>query len=189
MKIIHYLILVLSFATANTMAADYVIDKEGMHATIQFKILHLGYSWLLGRFNDFDGTFSYDPTNPKASKVAVTINTNSIDSNHAERDKHLRGKGFLEVKQYPQAKFVSTSFEPKKDGAGTLTGDFTLHGVTKNITIDVKFIGEGNDPWGGYRIGFEGKTRLALADYGIKRNLGPKSKEVELFLAVEGVRK
>ncbi|MDM8567476.1 YceI family protein [Candidatus Halobeggiatoa sp. HSG11] len=189
MKIIRYLILSLSIVATNTMAADYIIDKEGMHATIQFKILHLGYSWLLGRFNDFEGTFSYDPTNPKASKVAVTINTTSIDSNHAERDKHLRGEGFLEVKQHPQAKFISTAFEPTANGNGVLKGDFTLHGVTRNIAIDVKFIGEGADPWGGYRIGFEGTTRLALADYDIKRNLGPKSKEVELFLAVEGIRK
>lgn len=75
-------------------AADYIVDKAGAHAFIQFKIKHLGYSWLLGRFNDFDGTFSYDKEQPEASKINIVIQTASIDSNHAERDKHLRGDDF-----------------------------------------------------------------------------------------------
>lgn len=170
------------------MAEDYVIDTEGAHAFIQFKIKHLGYSWLLGRFNGFSGTFSYDEKNPAAAKVEVTIKTDSIDSNHAERDKHLRGKGFLEVKEYPEAKFVSTAFEDKGDGKGVLTGNFTLHGVTKPLTIDVTQIGAGEDPWGGFRRGFEGHTSFALKDFGIERDLGPASQEVELYLSVEGIR-
>lgn len=189
MKFFNSILIILSLISFNAVADNYVIDKKGMHASIQFKISHLGYSWLWGRFNDFSGHFSYDKNNPNASKISVTINTNSVDSNHALRDKHIRGKGLLEVKQYPQAKFTSTSINLNKAGKGQLKGNFTLHGVTKAITIDIKAIGEGKDPWNGYRAGFEGTTRIALADYGITRNLGAASKELDLFLAIEGVRK
>ena len=182
-------LLLLSVIAMPAHAEDYVIDTEKAHAFIQFKIKHLGYSWLLGRFNKFDGEFSYDEKNPSAAKVTVNIDPASIDSNHAERDKHLRGKDFLNVDKYKTAKFVSTSFEEKGDGKAVLKGDFTLHGVTKNISIDVEHIGHGADPWGGYRRGFAGKTTLTLSDYGINYNLGPASKQLELFLSIEGIRK
>lgn len=169
-------------------AADYVFDTEGAHIFIQFRIQHLGYSWLYGRFNDFDGKFTYDEKNPEANKVEVVINTASIDSNHAERDKHLRGDDFLDVKKFPQARFVSTAFADQGDGKATLTGDLTLHGVTRPVVIDVEHIGQGDDPWGGYRAGFFGTTTLKLADFGITRDLGPASQEIELMLSVEGIR-
>lgn len=175
-------------ASSAVMADNYVIDKKGMHAAIQFKISHLGYSWLLGRFNDFDGKFSYDEKKPGESKVEVTINTKSVDSNHAERDKHLRGSDFLEVSKFPQAKFVSTGYKEGANGQAKMTGKFTLHGVTKDIVIDVTKIGAGKDPWGGYRRGFEGKTRIALKDYGITKNLGPASAELDLLLNIEGIK-
>lgn len=169
-------------------AAEYVIDTAKAHAFIQFRIQHLGYSWLYGRFNEFNGTFSYDEKNPTTNKVAVTINTASIDSNFAERDKHLRSDDFLDVKKFPQARFVSTKFEDQGEGKAVLSGDFTLHGVTKPIVIAVERVGQGDDPWGGYRAGFFGTTVLKLSDYGITRDLGPASQEVELMLSVEGVR-
>lgn len=170
------------------LAAKYVIDTEGSHAFIQFRIQHLGYSWLSGRFNTFSGNFEYDENNPDKASVQVEIDVASIDSNHAERDKHLRNEDFLDVKKFPKASFKSTSFKDNGDGTAILKGDLTLHGVTKPVTIDVEHIGHGPDPWGGYRRGFEGTTRIALADYNINYNLGPKSKEVELTLSVEGIR-
>ena len=173
---------------AQAFAEKYMIDTEGSHAFIQFRIQHLGYSWLSGRFNTFTGNFEYDEKNPDKASVQVEIDVASIDSNHAERDKHLRGDDFLDVKKFPKAKFESTSFKENGDGTAVLKGNFTLHGVTKPVTIDVEHIGHGSDPWGGYRRGFEGTTRIALADYGINYSLGPKSKEVELTLSVEGIR-
>ncbi len=180
---------ILTMGSLNAQAEDYVIDTKGSHAFIQFKIAHLGYSWLLGRFNTFTGEFSYDEKNPSAAKVNVDIDVASIDSNHAERDKHLRGEDFLEVDKYPKAKFVSTGFKELGDGKAELKGDLTLHGVTKPVTIAVTHVGHGDDPWGGYRRGFQGETRLALADFDINYNLGPASKELELYLSIEGVRK
>ena len=170
-------------------AADYVIDTEKAHAFIQFRIKHLGYSWLLGRFNDFNGTFSYDEAKPGASKVEVNIKTASIDSNHAERDKHLRNKDFLDVGKFPEARFISTGYKESANKTAVLSGNLTLHGVTRPITINVSPVGHGADPWGGYRRGFEGSVTLKLADYGINYDLGPASREVELFLSIEGIRK
>ncbi|QQD18032.1 YceI family protein [Spongiibacter nanhainus] len=170
-------------------AADYTIDTKGAHAFIQFRIKHLGYSWLYGRFNDFEGDFSYDPDKPEASSVKVKIDVASIDSNHAERDKHLRGDDFLDVEKYPTATFVSTSFTPTGEDTAELKGELTLRGVTKPITIAVTEIGAGKDPWGGYRQGFTGKTEFALKDFGIDYDLGPASRTVELILDVEGIAK
>lgn len=182
-------LLLFGMMLSPAYASNYVLDTEKAHAFIQFKIKHLGYSWLLGRFNRFDGEFSYDEKNPSAARITVNIDPASIDSNHAERDKHLRGKDFLHVSKYPEAKFVSTSFEENGNGKITVKGKLTLHGVTKDITIKGEHIGHGNDPWGGYRRGFAGSTTLTLADYGINYNLGPASRQVELFLSVEGIRK
>ena len=170
------------------MAADCSIDKQGQHAFINFKISHLGYSWLYGTFKDFDGSFSFDAANPEASKVNVTINTASLDSNHAERDKHLRSADFLNVDKHPQARFVSTAVKSTGEGTADITGDLTLNGVTKPVVIQARLLGEGQDPWGGYRAGFEGSTRIALKDFGITKDLGPASQEVELILSVEGIR-
>jgi len=182
--------LLVSFVTITPVqAAEYLIDTQGAHAFIQFRIKHLGYSWLIGRFNKFSGHFSYNEKNPSAAKVVVNIDPTSIDSNHAERDKHLRGKDFLHVSKYRKARFVSTAFKQKSKGKAVLKGRLTLHGVTRTITIDVEHIGHGADPWGGYRRGFFGTTTLTLADFGINYNLGPASRQVYLELSVEGIRK
>ena len=175
--------------SGTAQAVDYVIDTKGAHAFIQFHIKHLGYSWLVGRFNRFKGEFSYDSKNPNAATVEVTIDTASIDSNHAERDKHLRDEEFLDVKQFPEARFISTSYRDLGDGKGELQGELTLHGITRPLTIAVTAIGAGRDPWGGYRRGFEGRTSFALADFGIQRDLGPASQDVHLWLGIEGIRK
>ncbi|HEX5841218.1 MAG TPA: YceI family protein [Pseudomonas sp.] len=177
------------FAAGQSMAADYAIDKQGQHAFVNFKISHLGYSWLYGTFKDFDGSFSFDAAKPQESKVNVTLNTTSVDTNHAERDKHIRSDDFLNVDKHPTATFASTSVKSTGEGTADITGDLTLNGVTKPVVIAAKFIGEGKDPWGGYRAGFEGSTTLKLKDFDISKDLGPASESVELIISVEGVRK
>lgn len=182
------LALLLS-ATVPSAASEYEIDTKGGHASINFRIPHLGFSWLVGRFDTFSGSFSYDEKNPAASKIFVEIDTASINSNHAERDKHLRAADFLDVAQFPKATFVSKSVTPTGDGKATIEGEVMLRGVTKPVTIEAEVMGGGKDPWGGYRQGFSGRTKLTLADFGIVRELGPASKAVELDLHIEGVRK
>ena len=189
MKSIKYVLfsLVLSSLALHSQAASYTIDTKGSHAFVQFKIKHLGYSWLMGRFNSFDGSFEYDKNNANQSSILVNIDTKSLDTNHAERDKHLRGKDFLNVRKYPTATFKSASMKINGD-KGLVTGNLNLHGVDRTITIEVNRIGEGNDPWGGYRAGFEGTTTLKLEDYNIVNSLGPASASLEMTLNIEGIR-
>lgn len=192
MRKIALLVLMLAaglFINAGSAhAEDYVIDTKNSHAFIQFKIPHLGYSWLLGRFNSFEGSFTYDEKALEASSARVEIETASIDTNNAKRDKHLRSEDFLDAGKFPKATFVSTSFEPTGEMTATMKGNLTMHGVTRPVEIEVTQVGAGDDPWGGFRRGFEGTTRLTLADYNINFDLGPASKEVELYLSVEGIR-
>ncbi|EQB98164.1 hypothetical protein B738_26582 [Photorhabdus temperata subsp. temperata M1021] len=172
---------------SSALAANYKIDIPGQHAFIEFRIQHLGYSWLYGSFKDFDGSFTFDEKNPAADKVDVTIKIASLDTNHAERDKHLRSKDYFNTEKYPEAKFSST--EVKKDGNKyTITGDLTLNGVTKPVVLNAVLMGEGKDPWGGYRAGFEAYSKINLKDFNFKADLGPKSQEADLLISVEGIR-
>ena len=167
-------------------AADYEIDSA--HSFVEFRIKHLGYSWLYGRFNRISGRFSHDPADPEANAISVSIDPASVDTNHAERDKHLRSSDFLDVAKYPDAMFESTSYTGDAQ-SGTLEGMLTLHGVSKPISIRLEKLGEGKDPWGGYRAGFIGTTTLTRKDFGISYNLGPASEAMELELGIEGIRK
>jgi len=183
----------LAFAGASVQADNhsgtYAFDKKGAHQFITFKISHLGYSWLYGRFNDFDGQFVYDAQNPENSSVSVAIDTASVDSNHGERDKHLRGEDFLYVSEFPEATFKSKRIELGDEaGEADIIGDLTLRGVTREVTLDAELLGHGEDPWGGYRMGFEAETELRLEDFGIPMDLGPASETVEIEISVEGVR-
>ena len=179
------MMLLLSVTALPAQAAKYKIDPA--HSFIEFSILHLGYSVLKGRFNTLRGSFEYDEIKPYKTSVQVEVDTRSIDSNHAERDKHLRSSDFLDSGKYPKASFKSTGFKQTGD-KGTLTGDLTLHGVTRGITMVVEEIGAGDDPWGGFRRGFKGSTPLLRSDYGIDHYLGPKSASLELLVYIEGIR-
>ncbi|PCI39227.1 MAG: hypothetical protein COB46_09350 [Rhodospirillaceae bacterium] len=186
------LAIIFGLGIVNAQAAEqYVIDTKGMHAFITFKIQHLGYSWMEGRFNQFSGDYVYDETNPANNKVNVEIDVASIDTNNALRDKHLRSERFFDVKKFPKATFVSSGLTSHGKGKGTLKGKFTLRGVTKDISIDVSQVGAGKDPWGGFRRGFVGTTTLHLSDYKMKEAsiLGPVAENIQLWLSIEGVRK
>lgn len=181
-------VTLMSF-TSISLADKYIVDTKGAHAFIQFRVKHLGYSWLYGRFNNFSGEFTYSPDKPAENKISIDIDTTSLDSNHAERDKHLRSEDFLNTKQFPQASFISTSYKPTGEKTAQLVGDLTLHGVTKPVTIEVEHIGGGKDPWGGYRHGFEGRSVIRPEEFGVNMSrLGPASAEVELMLTIEGIR-
>lgn len=176
-------------AASQALAADYIVDTEGQHAFIQFKINHLGYSYILGNFEEFEGRFHYDADDLEASSVEMEVQVNSLNSNHAERDRHFLSDDFLSADEYPTATFVSTGFEPTGDDEGVLTGDFTLKGETREIEMPVTLMGEGEDPWGNYRAGFEGSTTLTLADFGIDMSDFPEvMHELELYVTFEGVR-
>ncbi|MDD7805592.1 MAG: YceI family protein [Endozoicomonas sp. (ex Botrylloides leachii)] len=180
-------ISVLGFSLS-AAASEYIIDTNGAHAFINFKISHLGFSWVHGNFKNFKGTFSFDAVDPTKSKVNVEIDTGSIDSGHAERDKHIRGDKYLNSSEFPKAYFVSKRIENKGKNNVLIYGDLTIKGIKKPIVIDAVKIGEGKDPWGGYRAGFSGTTSINLADFNIA-SLGPTATKVYLTLDVEGIRK
>ena len=167
-------------------AAEYKIDPT--HSFVEFRIQHLGFSWMYGRFNAISGEFTLDTDKPKSSSISLEIDTYSIDTNHAERDKHLRSEDFLDIKKYPTASFKSTKYIGDAE-SGVMEGILTLHGVSKKIKIDVKKVGEGTDPWKGYRAGFIGTYTLSRRDFGISYDLGPAGDTMEFSLGIEGIRK
>lgn len=181
--------LMFTASLAHAEAEQYVLDTKGSHAFIQFKIKHLGYSWLMGRFNTFSGGFSLDKDAIEKSSVNVDIDVSSLDSNHAERDKHLRGSDFFDVSKHPKASFVSTKIEKTGDSTANITGNLTLKGVTKPVILATTYIGGGNDPWGGHRQGFEATTEIRLKDFGIDYDLGPASQTAQIYISAEGIRK
>lgn len=175
------------FASSSALAApeNYVVDET--HSFVNFKISHLGFSYLMGRFNDLSGHFVFDAEKPETNTITMEVKTASIDSNHAERDRHLRSKDFLNVSKYPTASFKTSAFEADGDN-GVLYGDLTLYGQTKPIKVDITFVGAGQDPWGGYRRGYTGKTTISPRDWGMKYELGPTAESMELEFVIEGVR-
>lgn len=174
---------------SQAQAADYQVDVDGQHAFVQFKISHLGFSYILGSFEEFDGQFAYDADDLDASSVEFEVQVDSLNSNHAERDRHILSEDFLNASEYPSATFTSTGFESNGDNEGVLTGELTLRGETQEIEMPVKLMGEGDDPWGNYRAGFEGSTMLTLSDYGIDMSDFPEAMgELELYVTFEGIR-
>ena len=167
-------------------AADYQIDPT--HSFVEFKIQHLGYSWMFGRFDKLAGSFSFDPAKAEASTIQIDVDTTSINTNHAERDKHLRSKDFLAVDNFAKASFKSTAYKGGAD-KGVLSGVLSFHGVDKPIEVAVSKVGEGKDPWGGYRAGFIGTYTMTRADFGVTYELGPASNTVELTFGIEGIKK
>lgn len=174
---------------SQVQAADYQLDIDGQHAFVQFKISHLGMSYILGSFEEFDGHFTYDEDDLEASSIEMEVQIDSLNSNHAERDRHILSSDFLNASEYPTATFSSTSFESTGDNEGTLTGDLTLHGETQEIEMQVTLLGQGEDPWGNYRAGFEGSTMLTLSDFGMDLSDFPEPmRELELYVTFEGIR-
>jgi polyisoprenoid-binding protein YceI len=167
-------------------AASYTIDPS--HSFVKFETSQLGVSKLSGRFNKIVGKLMYDPAAGDGSQsVEVSIDTTSLDTNWADRDKHLRSGDFFNVAKFSNATFKSTKFDGDASG-GTLTGILTFLGVSKNIDFPIKKIGEGKDPWGGYRVGFEGTYKMTRKDFGMDYNLGPAAELVDVTLQIEAIK-
>ena len=151
------------------MAADtFTVDKA--HSAAEFKVRHM-VSNVGGKFTDFAGTVNVDRANPANSSVEFTIQAASVDTATADRDKHLRSADFFDVEKFPTIAFKSVKIAPAKTkDTYDVTGDFTMHGVTKRITLPVVFLGFAKDPWGNDRAGFELETTVNRKDYGINWN-------------------
>lgn len=144
----------------------YTIDKSHSEAT--FQVRHL-LTRVRGRFSDFSGSIAFDEANPEASTVEFTIQATSIDTAEPDRDKHLRTGDFFDVEQFPTLTFRGTGIAKRGD-TYDVTGDLTIHGVTKTVTIPVTYLGKAKDPWGNDRLGFEAETTINRKDYGLTWN-------------------
>jgi polyisoprenoid-binding protein YceI len=181
------LLFVLAVAALPGRAADnYGIDT--MHTSAVFKIGHLGLSWIYGRFNDITGDFVLDTADPSKSSFTVTIKTESVDTNNAKRDGHLRSPDFFNANQFPLITFKSTAVKAVSGGYD-VTGDLTMHGVTKSITLPLRGGRTAEFPKGVQRTGFTMDTVLKRTDFGMDRLVGPAGDEVYISVSFEGVKK
>jgi polyisoprenoid-binding protein YceI len=149
------------------ISGDYVIDAA--HTRVGFSARHAMVTTVRGQFKDFEGQAHIDTANPADSSVTVKIQTSGIDTGVADRDGHLKSADFFDVEQFPEITFVST--DVSRDGDDwTITGDLTVKGVTKPVTIEFESTGSARDPFGNLRVGFEGGTAISRKDWGLTWN-------------------
>jgi len=172
--------------SAGSAADDYAYDL--VHSSVSFKARHLGISWIHGRFKEVEGKFSLERENPAKSTFELTIKVDSVDTANAARDEHLRQPDYFDTKQFPTIEFKSTKTKPI-EGGYEVTGDFTMHGTTKEITF-VMMGGKEHDFKGTKRVAFSTDLALKRSDFGFdKRAIGPIGDEALIIIDCEGVRK
>ena len=190
LKKILTLFLALLFIVPAAFAATYQLDPS--HTQVHFTIPHLMVFKVRGNFNDFAGTVEADGASKTLSSASAVIKTASIDTRNEKRDKHLRSADFFEADKYPEIRFVSKNVS----GSGsdiTVTGDLTIKGVTKEVTLSGGFLGAATDPWGNQRAGFEATGKINRRDFGLTWSKALETggvvvgDEVEIGLEVEAV--
>jgi polyisoprenoid-binding protein YceI len=180
-------VVLLALVAAPAPAADeYAMDTA--HSGVNFKISHLGLSWIHGRFNDFSGSFTVNADDPTKSSFSMTIQAASIDTNNKNRDKHLSSGDFFNVKQFPTIKFESTAVKAVKDGY-EVTGDMAMHGVTKSVTFTLTGGKTAEFPKGVKRTGYSSDLVLKRSDFGIDKFAEALGDEVHISVSFEGTKK
>jgi len=164
------------------------------HSAIAFSVRHMVVSRTRGRFRKWSGEIQFDPQDPAASSVVVSIDPASVDTADADRDAHLRSADFFDVEKYPSASFRSTKVDPLGSDQLRITGDLTIHGVTRPVALEATFEGSGKDPWGGERAGFLAIASIDRKDFGLEWNKALETggllvgDKVELTLEIEAIR-
>jgi polyisoprenoid-binding protein YceI len=167
-KLILAAVVLALMTLSSAWAADtYVIDKK--NSTLGFEVRHL-FSKVPGKFDEFTGSIQYNETDPEKSSVAVTIQTKSVDTSNDMRDNDLRSPNFFDVAKYPEITFESKSVKKTGDGKFDVTGDFTMHGVTKEVALKVELLGKGAGMQGATVSGWEATTAIKRSDYGLAWN-------------------
>jgi polyisoprenoid-binding protein YceI len=167
-RVVRFLVLnaLIALVAVPATAGTWSIDTG--HSVMNFKVRHL-FSKTGGSFDQWEGTLEFDGVHPASLGAEVTIQTASINTANADRDGHLKSPDFFDVEQYPTIRFVSKTYEHSEDG-WALVGDFTMHGVTKEIAIPFEYHGSGKDPWGNRRAGFSASFTINRKDFGIEWN-------------------
>jgi len=177
-----------SLSPAAAESATYEIDPG--HTALYFQVNHVGYSNLFGRFNSMTGSVVFDPDDPTSGSLELTIDADSVDTNHQARDDHLRSPDFFNTGEFPEITFTSTVIEVTGENTGTVTGDFTLLGVTNPVTMDVTFNQLAPYPFveGQTRVGFSATGILNRADFGMTFGSGGIGDDITLHVEVEAFR-
>jgi polyisoprenoid-binding protein YceI len=169
-------------------------DIDVGHSAIHFWVRHMVISKVHGRFAKWSGAIALDAQDLTKSSVEVRIDAASIDTQVADRDAHLKSADFLDVAKYPELTFRSKKIE-KASGGYRVTGDLTLHGVTKEVTLEAEFAGTGKDPWGNERAGFSAKAALDRREFGLTWNAAVEAggvlvgEKVEIAIELEAIKK
>jgi polyisoprenoid-binding protein YceI len=170
-------------------------EIDPTHSTIGFVSRHAMVAKVRGGFSDFTGTLNLDGADPAKSSASLTIVASSFNSNNAERDAHVKSADFLDVDQFPTVTFTSTAVTAKGDDDFTVTGNLTIHGVTKPVDVKFELLGTSQDPWGNTRIGFEGKAEISRKEFGLVWNVALETggvlvgDTIKLEMDVEAVKK
>jgi polyisoprenoid-binding protein YceI len=184
----HVASIALLLALASSTLAAETFRVDGEHASVVFKIKHLNMSWVWGRFNQVAGRFTLDEETPASSRFEITIQTESIDTGNQRRDRHLRNADFFDAGQFPQIRFVSAAVRKTDATHYEVTGDLTLHGVTRPLTVTITKLGAGQDPWNNYRCGGELSFTIKRSDFGMGGMLEAVGDEVTMMISLEGIR-
>lgn len=172
--------------SAQNKTQSFKLDT--VHSSLLFKVSHFGISYTYGRFIDFDGSLQFDQEQPENSSISLTAKSDSVRTWSKKRDNHLKSPDFLNAKQYPEITFKSTSVKKVSENHYKVTGDFTLHGTTKEISIDVNKTGEGKGPNGNFRIGFHTTFDITRSKYGMDQMVGPAGDNVEIIISTEFIK-
>jgi len=178
----------LSLLPLSSLQAAETYEIDAVHSSVVFKIRHLNVADFYGRFNEVTGTVSFDKENPEKSSVIADVKVESVDTHNDKRNQHLKSPDFFNAKQFPTISFKSTKVEKAGD-AFKVTGDFTLHGVTKSITLDFTKVGEGKGMQGEQRVGGGAEFTIKRSDYGMTFMQNGLGDEVRIILSFEGVKK
>lgn len=180
------LIILLSALALTGRAADtYKVDP--VHSSLLFGIMHLGITNVYGRFNDVSGEMVFDKEDPSKSSINLAVKVESIDTHEPKRDQHLKSPDFFNVKQFPTMTFKSTKVEANGDDY-KITGDFTLRGVTKPITVDFKKGAEAKGMQGEIRTGGEARFMIKRSDFGMNFMPEAVGDEVKILVSLEGIK-
>jgi polyisoprenoid-binding protein YceI len=176
----------------STVTGSYAIDAS--HSRIGFVARHAMVTKVRGSFNEFEGSGYFDADQPANSHLELVIKAESIDTRNADRDGHLRGNDFFAMDEFPKITFRSTSVEQTGHAEYRVTGDLTIKGITKPVSVDFDYTGAVVDPWGNQRIGLEGNTTINRKDWGVSWNAALEaggvlvSEKVTLEFEVSAVR-
>jgi polyisoprenoid-binding protein YceI len=165
-----------------------------MHTQVEFSAKHFGMMTVRGRFNDVKTSGSVDPAHPESSSIEVTIDVASLNTNNPQRDNDLRSSYFLELDKYPTITFKSTKIEPGGEDTYTMTGDLTIKGKTKQVTLNMLRLGELNDPQMGHRVAFNAEGEINRHDFGMEFDMLADnrivvSREIKVMIETEVVEK